>query len=219
MKEEDLRRKKAREAIQRAFILLMYETGFNSISIASLMKRAGYSRGTFYQHFQNTWEVYEQVTRAYVEDLCRGFEVEEEGERYTMSEQACLIVLEVLQTVKAWYPYGRALLKKRENPDIFPEIVREYAWKRIHRDCILFPGATLKYIHPEDEVAREIGMSYAVTTLIAMFECAARYVTDKTSEKEMRGLAESIYAGNAAFVQYEHRMDLQMGGGQTYDRT
>ena len=204
---DDLRIVKTRRILQRAFIELLCEEGFNKISIATLMKRAGYSRSTFYAHYQNVWEMYEDVVRTYVDELCSGYEVEQCSDM-SLDEQTFRIVYEIVKKVKEWYPLGRALLDKRLVPDILPELVEAYAWKKAEEGSSLFPTAILDYIDPGDAVAREMGMRFSVITTIAMFECAARHVTPKTTKQEMVALAESMHAGNAAFDKYAGQMTL-----------
>ncbi len=207
---DDLRAQKTKKAIRKAFIQLLLETDFNSISIARLMKEAGYSRGVFYLHYQNIWDVYEELMREYVRDLCAGFDIERESERYNMDEQAYLIVLEVVKSVKKWYPFGKALLNKRWVPDMMPTILEEYSWERLKEETVLFPAIGVKYAEEDDEIARETTMQYAVATLIGMFECAARYVTPRMAYSEQTRLAERIYAGNVAWWNYESHMELHV---------
>ena len=207
---DDLRTRKTRTAIRKAFISLLCEMDFNSISIATLMKRAGYSRGAFYLHYQNVWEVFEELTRDYVRDLCAGFEVERRSDRYSMDEQAYLIVLEVVKAVKRWYPFGKALLNKRRVPDIMPDMLEQFSWERLKEETVLFPAVSIKYADADDEIARETAMRHCVSTLMGMFECAAEYVTTSMSYPEMTRLAERIYAGNVAWWNYECHMDLHV---------
>ncbi|MBR5474060.1 MAG: TetR/AcrR family transcriptional regulator [Lachnospiraceae bacterium] len=207
---DDLRAKKTRIAIRKAFIQLLCETDFNSISIATLMKRANYSRGAFYLHYQNIWDVFEELVREYIKDLCAGFDVERKPDRYNMDEQAYLIVLEVVKAAKSWYPFGKALLNKRRVPDIMPDLLEQYSWERLKEETILFPAVGVKYADAEDEIARETAMRYCVATLMCMFECAALYVTPNMSYSDMTRLAERIYAGNVAYWNYEQHMDLHV---------
>ena len=206
---DDLRTQKTRSAICQAFIQLLHEMDFNSISIALLMKRSGYSRGAFYLHYQNVWDVFEEIIHAYVKDLCAGFEVEHNS-RFTMDEQAYLIVLNVVKAVKKWHPLGLALLKKRGVPDILPDAVEQFAWKNIDNYPLLFPAAGVNYVEQEgnDSIARETAMRYCVACLTVMFESAAQYVTPNMTHQEMTQLAEKIYAGNVGWWSYESRMEL-----------
>ena len=204
---EDLRIIKTKQNIHKAFIQLLYEIGFNNISIAALMKRSGYSRSTFYAHYQNLWELYEDVVRNYVEELCCGYEVEQRSD-LCLNEQTFRIVYELVKKAKEWYPLGKAMLDKRRVPDLLPELVEEYAWRKKEEGSSLFPTAILQYIDEKDLIAREMGMRFSVITMVAMFECAAKYVTPKTTKKELIALAESIHVGNAAFDKYAGQMEL-----------
>ena len=206
--KDDLRAQKTRTAIQKAFIQLLCEMDFNSISIAHLMKKAGYSRGAFYLHYPHVWSVYEELTKDYVKDLCTGFDIERDPQ-YSMDEQALLIVVEVVKAAQKWYPFGKALLNKRWVPDIMPDVVERYSMKRLKEDTVLFPVTGVKYAEGEDDaIAKEVAMRYCVATLIAMFECAAHHVTARMSTSEIIELAEKIYAGNVAWWNYESHMDL-----------
>ncbi|HEY6941536.1 helix-turn-helix domain-containing protein [Dokdonella sp.] len=54
---EDARRRRTRTALQKAFIQLFFERGFDEIGIADIAARAGVGRSTLYEHYRGKDEL------------------------------------------------------------------------------------------------------------------------------------------------------------------
>lgn len=63
-------KKRTHEKIKKAFAELLAEKGsLNKISVAELSKRAEVTRGTFYAHFNNIFEVAEEIENEFISVL------------------------------------------------------------------------------------------------------------------------------------------------------
>jgi AcrR family transcriptional regulator len=206
--KEAIRLRRTRPAIQQAFISLLHETDFHSISASALMRRAGYSRGTFYLHFLDVWDIFEQTLQEYVEDLLSGFAWESLSDEFSEAELTLLIDLDILRTIQKWYPFGKALLNKRGVPDLLPEIMRGCIQKE--KNSRLFPSAALRMIPSGDDAAEALVTTFGVFCFLGLFEWGACRVTPETTEEELIRLAESFCAGTVTWVNYEKSVDPQI---------
>lgn len=59
--EHNLQYRRTDKAIRQAFIKLCREHSFNKITVADILGEALVSRGTFYQHFQDKYEIAERL--------------------------------------------------------------------------------------------------------------------------------------------------------------
>lgn len=57
----DLRVKKTKHSIKESFIQLMEEIGFTKINVKKIIERAGVNRSTFYLHYQDKFDLLNQV--------------------------------------------------------------------------------------------------------------------------------------------------------------
>lgn len=54
---EDRRKRKTRESIKQAFLTLMFEKGFENITVNDIAEVADINRGTFYLHYADKYEL------------------------------------------------------------------------------------------------------------------------------------------------------------------
>ncbi len=73
--EADRRVRRSRRALREAFVALVVEQGYNSVTIEALTERADTSRATFYAHFHDM----EDLLRAVVGDLVADLATEAES--------------------------------------------------------------------------------------------------------------------------------------------
>ena len=78
----DRRVRRSRRALREAFVALVVEQGYNSITIEALTERADMSRATFYAHFHDM----EDLLRAVVGDLVADLATEAESAVTTSRE-------------------------------------------------------------------------------------------------------------------------------------
>lgn len=60
-KAQDLRVRRTHKLVREAFISLVEERGFDTITIGDIAKRAMVSRAAFYRHYQDKYQLVEQV--------------------------------------------------------------------------------------------------------------------------------------------------------------
>ncbi|WP_282942310.1 TetR/AcrR family transcriptional regulator [Paenibacillus sp. RC67] len=65
----DRRRKRTRQAIKNAFVKLIVEKGYDSITILDIANQADYNRGTFYNHFMGKEELLEAIHDEFLQGL------------------------------------------------------------------------------------------------------------------------------------------------------
>lgn len=208
--KEDLRSIKTRDAIRSAFIQLLCEMDFNSISIATLMKKAGYSRGAFYLHYPNIWAVYEELVQDYLKDLFAGY-TEGSPLHHIIDEYSFSLLLKIINAIKEWYPFGKILLNKRKVPNIMPDIIEHYYRNDLLNNSPASSTMAIKYASEEnDAITDEMVLQYCVVTQTALFECVTRHVSPHMKPDEIMQLAKKIYAGNIAWNKYQKQIPLQM---------
>ena len=58
---EDRRIQKSKEAIQKSFLALLQEKNLKKITVAEICRMANIGRGTFYLHYMDVYDLYEQI--------------------------------------------------------------------------------------------------------------------------------------------------------------
>ncbi|GGP12186.1 TetR/AcrR family transcriptional regulator [Oceanobacillus neutriphilus] len=65
----DRRIMKSQKAIRRAFIDILYEDGFESVTIKDITERADLSRKTFYLHYIDKYDLLDKIVEEHLEEL------------------------------------------------------------------------------------------------------------------------------------------------------
>lgn len=68
-KKMDLRIRKTRKAITDAMVELMYEEGFENITIKQIIDRAMVNRSTFYAHYRDKYDLRDKIEEQLLEDF------------------------------------------------------------------------------------------------------------------------------------------------------
>ncbi|WP_411677564.1 TetR/AcrR family transcriptional regulator [Caproicibacter sp.] len=71
MREPDLRVQKTQEAIESALLSLIGEKGFDGVTVRSLCLRARINRSTFYAHYQDKYDLLDQITQKAIQKIVR----------------------------------------------------------------------------------------------------------------------------------------------------
>lgn len=74
MKPVDLRIIKTKEALQEALLTLLNNKTLNSISVTELCKLAKVNRGTFYAHYGQVEDLFEEYFKEIMKDLASSYE-------------------------------------------------------------------------------------------------------------------------------------------------
>ena len=73
MHQNDLRVRKTRAKIKRAFIETINEKGFGNLTVSDITEKAGINRGTFYIHYKGKQDLLEQLEEAIYSDIVQLF--------------------------------------------------------------------------------------------------------------------------------------------------
>lgn len=68
-KKTDLRVIKTQQAIKDVFIKLMFEEGFNSITVKEIVTQAQINRGTFYLHYKDKFDLLDSIEKDLLRSL------------------------------------------------------------------------------------------------------------------------------------------------------
>ena len=71
---EDRRVAKTKKAIKKVFLELLKDKNLNKISVAELSREADLGRGTFYLHYTDVYDLYNQIEDELYSDLVRIFD-------------------------------------------------------------------------------------------------------------------------------------------------
>ncbi|MGJ9458062.1 TetR/AcrR family transcriptional regulator [Oceanobacillus sp. CF4.6] len=70
---EDRRIRRTKSNLKRAFILLMNEKTYRSITVTDIVDRADYNRTTFYRHYQDKEELEQELVDDMIAELTKAF--------------------------------------------------------------------------------------------------------------------------------------------------
>lgn len=68
-KKTDLRVLKTQKAIKEAFLSLIQKKGFEAVTIQDIAEEAIINRATFYLHYEDKYDLLEQISHAYLKEL------------------------------------------------------------------------------------------------------------------------------------------------------
>ncbi len=73
-KKEDLRVRKTKRNIKKAFSELLQEKKLEKITVAEIARTAEINKGTFYLHYSDIYDLYQELIRDVVSDICSRFD-------------------------------------------------------------------------------------------------------------------------------------------------
>lgn len=65
----DRRNEKTEQLIKGTFLKLLKEKSLNKITVAEISRLANLGRGTFYLHYDDVYDLYENIERKIIDDL------------------------------------------------------------------------------------------------------------------------------------------------------
>ena len=68
-KKEDLRVRKTKQNIRAAFFDLLKERGLDKLTVREILEAAQINRATFYRYYRDKYDLAEQVTKEYTDEL------------------------------------------------------------------------------------------------------------------------------------------------------
>ncbi len=129
-KAEDLRVRRTRKLLQRAFIELTIEKGFADVTVRDITERAMVNRSTFYRHYLDKYELLSQ----YIEGLFELIDSHEEDtspmsilDQHPDSPPAGLVSL--LKHIQMNADFYRVMLGKKGDPAFCAQSFRRFVEK------------------------------------------------------------------------------------------
>lgn len=107
--KEDLRIVKTRRCIEEAFLELLQEHSFDQITVRQLLSKALVSKGTFYAHYLDKYDLAEKIAAAMLQEFQTGIRERMTAARTVGNRESIMVSL--LHTLKTTIP-RLTLLKK-----------------------------------------------------------------------------------------------------------
>ena len=133
-KAEDLRVRRTRKLLQRAFIELTIEKGFANVTVRDITERAMVNRSTFYRHYLDKYELLSQ----YFEELYELID-SQEGDASVVDkpDQPPAGLVDLLKHMQMNADFWRVMLGKKGDPGFCAQSFRQYIEKGFRR---MVPG-------------------------------------------------------------------------------
>lgn len=156
MKKTDVRFVRTETAITDAFIELVTDIGFYAISVKDITAHAGVSRGTFYQHYRDKYELLQsfedQIKADLLDALMPGripFKADAVKERVVRLFSYCEENLSVM----------RALFGRKGDAD-FQQRMKDMLWGEVFTQHINYQGLAQKLDVPADYLREYVNSSH-----------------------------------------------------------
>lgn len=121
---EQKRKTNTKENIKKAFIKLIKDKGFDSLTVSDLAREANINRGTFYLHYLDKYDLLDQLEKDVIEDLEEILLTNSEPEK--TDDPIELIpyekILEALYYIKEDYHFIEALAGDGGDPNFIQNI-------------------------------------------------------------------------------------------------
>ncbi|WP_033543038.1 TetR/AcrR family transcriptional regulator [Planococcus sp. CAU13] len=108
----DLRVSKTKEALREALLNLLKQKSLNSISVTELCQAAKVNRGTFYAHYGQVENLFEDYFRTIMKDLADSYQ---EPYRYVpslLSKDVNPVTIRIFHHIEKYQPFYRIVFSK-----------------------------------------------------------------------------------------------------------
>ncbi len=125
---------KTKSSIMGAFLDLMTEKKYESITIRDIVQRAGINRSTFYLHFLDKEDLMDQNS-AYVLDKLRAafqypsFNLEKAVQDYKERQQPISSLLAIFLHIEEYFKFYSVMLGEKQFPQQLEEMIKEELFK------------------------------------------------------------------------------------------
>ena len=109
----DLRIVKTKDALHAALIRLLETKPLEKITITELCQKAKINRGTFYLHYQEIGDVFEEYFREITADLAKSYEEPYRHVSVLKTSELDPSTLRIFHHVKTYQPFYEIVLSKR----------------------------------------------------------------------------------------------------------
>lgn len=128
----DRRKIKTRKAIHQAFIQLLKEKSLNQITVAELSEKADLGRGTFYLHYRDIYDLYEQVEGELYEELIELFD---QFKPYTTAESLLFLTEAITKYIDQKKELFSLLIQSNANGNVLHKIKEIFNEKVLKDEC------------------------------------------------------------------------------------
>jgi len=147
-KSEDPRSRKTRVGLQNAFMELVPEHDFESVSIAMIAQRADKNRATFYKYYEDKYELLRDCMLGWLEEYIEGLEVAPPSE---MEKDLPLFVADIERHYMEHRRFYVAILENGRFP-AFHALFTKTLERRILQWIEMMRGATRLAAAPSSDV-------------------------------------------------------------------
>lgn len=191
-KKQDLRIIKTREAIKEAFIQLVAEKGFESLTIKDITGKARINRGTFYAHYEDKYGCLESYEAEIMEGLVAIIK-----EHYPLNETIHLVkntfATEIFQHLNRHKEMLKVLLSPKGDPH-FQVKLKQWMWEQ------LFEKTTVPLFNPSQmHVSPEYFASYVSGANLSVIQVWLNKGCKETPE-EMASILSTLAAKGPFFA-------------------
>ncbi|MDK6233441.1 TetR/AcrR family transcriptional regulator [Aerococcus sanguinicola] len=109
----------SKDKIKAAFIELIHEVGFDSLTVSDLARRSSINRGTFYLHYVDKFDLMDQLEEEIMDELEAIFFKEEYQQGQEVDALSLIpyaAILEALQYVESQFTLVQALASPQGDP-------------------------------------------------------------------------------------------------------
>ena len=138
--KKDLRSRYTREIIMKSMLCLLAEKPLKSVTVAELCKHAQVTRGTFYNHFYDVYDVYESIENKFFEEIVRRLEAR------TTFELDIEFFREILRFLSENSDAMKTLLSDGEESSILKKIIRAVRDKYVTELSERFPESDRHFL-------------------------------------------------------------------------
>ncbi|MNW26874.1 HTH-type transcriptional regulator AcrR [compost metagenome] len=153
----DRRIQKSRQAIIDAFMRLMSEKEFESITINQIAERANVNRGTVYLHFDDKYDLREQCMQSQINQLLQHC-MSEKNLNHLPSKTTLLRTFEYLEQQASFY----SIMLKSKGGTVFRNQMETMFKKSLHQH--------LDSINPDQEMNREITVQFLISATVGVLD-------------------------------------------------
>lgn len=170
-KNIDLRIARTHKMIKEAFFDLMDSIGFEKITMQALTKKAMISRTTFYLHYNDKYDLLDQIEKEILDglkDIALDLPVNEMIKNGLSNEKSYLLLLNIYKYVKENNQFFRLIMSENGDPSFY------YKWNETIKEIVS---------HNIDISRFKIPVHYAISFLIG-FQTSIINEWIKTDMKE-----------------------------------
>lgn len=153
----DRRIQKSRQAIIDAFMRLMSEKEFESITINQIAERANVNRGTVYLHFDDKYDLREQCMQSQINQLLQHC-MSEKNLNHLPSKTTLLRTFEYLEQQASFY----SIMLKSKGGTVFRNQMETMFKKSLNQH--------LDSISPAQEMNREITVQFLISATVGVLD-------------------------------------------------